>query len=59
MSQIITYGLGGFDPSKPDNNVVSVTDIPESETVNDISVIAELLSSLPEDKLTALINALN
>lgn len=23
----ITYGEGGFDPDKPDNNVVSITDI--------------------------------
>jgi hypothetical protein len=23
MAWLITYGLGGFDPSKPNNNIVS------------------------------------
>jgi hypothetical protein len=27
--KIITYGLGGYDPSKPDNNIVEIIDIPE------------------------------
>jgi hypothetical protein len=27
MSRIITYGLGGYDPSKPNNNVVEIQDI--------------------------------
>ena len=25
----ITYGLGGYDPTKPNNNIVEEIDIPE------------------------------
>jgi hypothetical protein len=32
MSKLITYGLGGFDPSKPNNNIVEELDIPDTET---------------------------
>jgi len=28
----ITYGLGGSDPSKPNNNIVEEIDIPDTET---------------------------
>jgi hypothetical protein len=28
----ITYGIGGFDPSKPNNNIVEEIDIPDTET---------------------------
>jgi len=27
-----TYGLGGFDPSKPNNNIVEEIDLPDTET---------------------------
>jgi len=27
----ITYGVGGYDPSKPNDNVVEITDIPDEE----------------------------
>jgi hypothetical protein len=30
--KIITYGLGGYDPSKPNNNIVEEIDIPDTET---------------------------
>ena len=26
-----TYGLGGYDPSKPNNNIVEEIDIPDEE----------------------------
>jgi len=29
--RITTYGLGGFDPSKPNNNIVEEIDIPDKE----------------------------
>jgi ribosomal protein L1 len=29
MSKLITYGLGGYDPSKPNNNIVEEIDLPE------------------------------
>ena len=28
----ITYGLGGYDETKPNNNIVEVIDIPDEET---------------------------
>ena len=28
----ITYGLGGYDPTKPNNNIVEEIDIPDTET---------------------------
>jgi hypothetical protein len=32
MSKIITYGLGGYDETKPNNNIVEEIDIPDQET---------------------------
>ncbi len=32
MSKLITYGLGGYDPSKPNNNIVEEIDLPDEET---------------------------
>ena len=29
MAKFITYGIGGFDPSKPNNNIVSEVDVPD------------------------------
>lgn len=31
MPKIITYGLGGYNPNKPDNNIVEIVDIPDEE----------------------------
>jgi hypothetical protein len=28
----ITYGIGGFDPTKPNNNIIEEIDIPDTET---------------------------
>lgn len=28
----ITYGIGGFDETKPNNNIVEELDIPDTET---------------------------
>jgi hypothetical protein len=28
----VTYGIGGFDPSKPNNNIVEEIDLPDQET---------------------------
>ena len=30
--KIITYGIGGYDPTKPNNNIVEEIDLPEEET---------------------------
>jgi hypothetical protein len=32
MAKIITYGLGGYDETKPNNNIVEEIDIPDTET---------------------------
>jgi hypothetical protein len=32
MTKIITYGIGGYDPSKPNNNIVEEIDLPDEET---------------------------
>jgi hypothetical protein len=29
MSQTIVYGLGGYDPSKPNNNIVEAIELPD------------------------------
>jgi hypothetical protein len=31
MGKMITYGIGGYDPSKPNNNIVEEIDIPDEE----------------------------
>jgi len=33
MGQTIVYGLGGYDPTKPDNNIIEVI---ETEDTNEI-----------------------
>jgi len=32
MSKIVTYGIGGYDATKPNNNIVEELDIPDQET---------------------------
>jgi len=32
MHKSITYGIGGYDESKPNNNIVEEIDIPDQET---------------------------
>jgi hypothetical protein len=27
----VTYGLGGYDPSKPNNNIIEIIDLPDEE----------------------------
>ena len=31
MSKLITYGIGGYDPTKPNNNIVEEIDLPDEE----------------------------
>ena len=31
MSKKITYGLGGYDETKPNNNIVEEIDLPDEE----------------------------
>jgi hypothetical protein len=30
--KLITYGIGGYDPNKPNNNIVEEIDVPDTET---------------------------
>jgi hypothetical protein len=32
MMRTVTYGLGGYDPSKPNDNIVEIIDTPEEIT---------------------------
>jgi len=31
MTKQITYGIGGYDPTKPNNNIVEEIDLPDEE----------------------------
>ena len=31
MSKTITYGIGGYDPSKPNDNIIQELDLPDEE----------------------------
>lgn len=31
MGQIITYGLGGYDPEKPNNNIVEIIETEDED----------------------------
>lgn len=35
MGKSIIYGLGGYDESKPNNNIVEIIDIPDEGEVNE------------------------
>jgi hypothetical protein len=32
MTKQVTYGIGGYDPTKPNNNIVEEIDVPDQET---------------------------
>ena len=32
MSKMVTYGFGGYDPTKPNNNIVEEIDLPDEDT---------------------------
>ena len=41
MSEVVTYGLGGYDPSKPNNNIVEIIEDPgEPVTVDPVKEAA-------------------
>jgi hypothetical protein len=47
VAKIITYGIGGFDPTKPNNNIVSEVDGPDDlEPVPDAASPATIRVSL-------------
>jgi len=54
----VTYGLGGFDPSKPDNNVVAteVVDAPDIPASTDerVAALEDAVDTLILDSLGGL-----
>lgn len=32
MGKLVTYGIGGYDPTKPNNNIVEEIDLPDEDT---------------------------
>ena len=41
----ITYGIGGYDPSKPNNNIVEVLDLPDApqQPLSQVGALTTLL----------------
>jgi hypothetical protein len=60
MAIHVVYGIGGHDPSKPNNNIIEQRDDgqPDLDPSPDVQALAEALSALPEATLDALIQAL-
>jgi hypothetical protein len=59
MTKVTVYGLGGYDPSKPNNNIVEEYDDGQPELpATDTQALAESLASLPEETINALKQAL-
>lgn len=54
----VTYGEGGYDPSKPNNNIIEQVEVPDPELAVDTFALAEALTSLPKETLDALKDAL-
>ena len=43
MTKIVTFGLGGYDPSKPNYNLVEVVEVPDVQVPLDaVGVVATL-----------------
>lgn len=41
----ITYGIGGYDPSKPNNNIVEIVDLPDTpqQPLDQVGALTTLL----------------
>jgi len=54
MGKIIEYGQGGYDPTKPNNNVVAEYDTPdvEAEVVDELKQIPQSALDNLSDKLS-------
>ena len=58
MAEIITYGEGGFDPSKPDNNVVARFTVDDPPVVvTDAERLAVLVDALAKATTLAQVRA--
>jgi hypothetical protein len=36
MNRIVTYGLGGYDPSKPNGNIIEIIELPDDEPIEQL-----------------------
>lgn len=53
--QEIVYGLGGYDPSKPNNNVIEIIEHPDPEPTPLETAVAKLKKlGLTEDEALAI-----
>jgi hypothetical protein len=50
MTTLTTYGIGGYDPSKPNNNVVDVREVEVQDTPPSV---VEVLDALPTSATVA------
>lgn len=50
MITLTTYGIGGYDPSKPNNNVIEVREVEVQDTPPSV---VELLDALPTSATVA------
>jgi hypothetical protein len=41
MSRIVVFGIGGYDPSKPNDNIVEIIDTPDEAEANEVFGIEE------------------
>lgn len=62
MTKVVVYGLGGYDPSKPNNNVVEEYDLPadvlpEQEIVRQSALNKLLALGLTVEEIEALIQS--
>ena len=59
MTEIITYGLGGYDPSKPNNNIVEVTEVSDEpvaiDTVKEAAMAKLRNLGLTDEEIRAVI----
>lgn len=48
--RIVVFGLGGFDPKKPNGNIVEEYDVPDTSTTLqvDLVALASALATAPE-----------
>jgi len=44
--KIVTFGLGGYDPSKPNDNIVSIEEIDEPQSPLNVSGVIATLNAV-------------
>lgn len=58
MSTITLYGHGGFDPTMPNNNIVSVTEVEEPDSTQDDDPLLTSIAAMTDEQKAALREAL-